>query len=273
MRVAVFLPVVLTSVLTSIAYGQASNPNPVELMRKSAVTLKANEEKMRQYAYRERQLTRVVDKNGKETNRHSETWDVIGLEGSAYRRLVMKDDKPLPPKEEKREEERLRKETEKRKKETPEQRRNGPFSFSYAFSFPYEKAAEIYDLRYTGEETMAGRRVWVIEGLPKPGFRPTNDQEKEALNYRLKVWLDQEDLVFSRVELEIITDRSRLQKGSAIRGDDVKSEDGVWLPSEVRIDFQFRFFKLPGPRGDSVITFTDYHKFQVDSRVLEPAAQ
>jgi hypothetical protein len=269
MRAAVFLPVVLTS----IAYGQAGDPDPVELMRKSVAPRKANEEKVRQYAYRERQITRTVDKNGKETDSHSETWDVIGLEGSTYRRLVQKNDKPLPAKEEKREEERLRKESERRKKETPEQRRNRPFSFSYSFTLDFDRAADMFDLRSAGEETVGGRSAWVIEGLPKPGFRPANDMEKEARNYRMKVWLDRADMVLSRVELEIITDGSRLQKGSVIRGEDLKSEDGVWLSREVKIDFKFKFLKLLGPRGDAVTTYTDYHKFQVDSRVLDAAGQ
>ena len=113
----------------------------------------------------------------------------------------------------------------------------------------------------------------MVEGLPKPAFRPANDQEKEALNYRLKVWLDREDLVFSRVELEIITGRSRLQKGSFIQVEDFRHLDGVWLSKELKIDFNARFFKLLSVRGVVVSTFSGYRKFQVDSRVLEPAAQ
>jgi len=269
MRAAGFLLVVLTS----IAYGQAVDSDPVELMRKSVAPRKTNEEKVRQYAYRERQITRMVDKNGKETDSHSETWDVIGLEGSMYRRLVMKDDKPLPAKEEKREEERLRKESERRKKETPEQRRNRVFSFSYTFTLDLDRAADMYDLRYVGEEMIGGRSAWVIEGLPKSAFRPANDMEKEARNYRMKVWLDQADMVVARLELEIITDGSRLQRGSVIRGDDVKNQDGVWLHDEVKVDFNVKFFKLLGARGDALTTYTDYHKFQVDSRVLDAAGQ
>jgi len=252
---------------------QTADPDPVELMRMSVAPRKANEEKVRQYAYRERQITRAVDKNGNETESHSETWDVIGLEGSTYRRLVQKNDKALPAKEEKREEERLRKETERRKKETPEQRGNRLFSFSYTFTLDFDRAADIFDLRYMGEETMGGRNAWLIEGLPKPGFRPANDMEKEARNYRMKVWLDQADMVFSRVDLEIIADGSRLQKGSVIRGEDFKNEDGVWLHKQVHIDFNVRFFKLLGAHGDAATTYTDYHKFQVDSRILDAAGQ
>ena len=265
MRAAIFLPVVLACA----CLGQASDPDPVELMRKSAAPRKANEAKVRQYAFRERQITRAVDKNGKESGSHSETWDVIGLEGSTYRRLVLKNDKPLPRKEEKREEERLQKEAERRRKETPEQRRNRLFSFSYIFTLDMDRAADIYDLVYKGEEVMAGRRAWVIEGVPKPGFRPSDDQEKEALNYRMKVWLDQEDMVVSFMELEIITDRSRMQKGSVIRVDSFRNDDGVWLAKHAKMDFNIRYFKLLGAHGDFVITYSDYHKFQAESKILD----
>ncbi len=57
-----------------------------------------------------------MDKNGKETDRNTETWDVIGLEGSAYRKLIQRDDKTLVPKEQKKEDERLAKEIEQRRK-------------------------------------------------------------------------------------------------------------------------------------------------------------
>ena len=257
------------------ACGQGADPDPLELMRKSAQADKANGEKESQYAYREYKVTRQIDKNGKETDRETETWDVIGLEGSSYRRLVLKNDKALPPKDERREAERLQKETDRRKRESPEARRNRLFSLSYSFSFPYDKVADLDDLRYAGEETVAGRRAWVVEGYPKPGLRPAGDQEREALNYRMKTWIDQEDYMCSRLELEVITDHSRMQKGSVIRVENFKSNDGndgndgVWLARQAAIDYDIRFFKLMGVRGSILSTYSDYHKFQVDSRIIE----
>ena len=48
-------------------------------------------------------------------------------------------------------------------------------------------------------------------------------------------------------------------------------EEGVWLPKVLQFDFNFRFFKLLGFRGDHRKTYSGYHKFQVDSRILDAA--
>src|SRR5262245_21577555 len=177
MRVPAF--VLLSAVFSS---AQTATPDPVDLMRRSAKAEKENNSKRRQYAYREYKVNRDFDKNGKETGRETETWEVIGLEGSTYRKLIMRNDKPLPHKEQRREDERLVKETERRKKETPEERRRRTLSISYSFNFPYERAAELYELRDVGGEDVRGRRTHIVEGTPRSGFRPSTDDEKEALN-------------------------------------------------------------------------------------------
>jgi hypothetical protein len=109
----------------------------------------------------------------------------------------------------------------------------------------------------------------VIEGTPKPGFRPSNDNEKESLSYRMKIWLDREDLVSSRIELEVVGEHSRMQKGSFIYGLDWRNEEGVWLSKVVNFKYTAKFFKLVTARGEMTSTYTDYKKFQVDSRILD----
>ena len=261
---------IAAALLCSPAFAQSMvTPDPVALMRRSVAAEKANSAKAQQYTYRYYKVNIDFDKNGKESERRSETWDIIGLEGSTYRKLVMRNDKPLPPKEKKREDDRQQKEAERRRKETPEERRNRTLSFSYSFYFPYARAADIYDLRYAGEEAVEGRPAYVVEGSPKPGFHPANDSEKESLNYRFKIWLDREDLVSSRIELEVIGDHSRMQKGSIVYGLDWRNEDGVWLSKVVTFKYTAKFFKMLTARGEMTGTYTDYKKFQVDSRILD----
>ena len=127
------------------AFGQ--HPDPAELLRRSDEAGKVNGEKSQQYAYREYKVTQEFDKNGKQTDRQTETWDVIGLEGSTYRKLIQRNDQPLPPKEQKKEDERLAKEAVLRRKENPEQRRKRLFSFSYSVGrLPTERLISLFDL-------------------------------------------------------------------------------------------------------------------------------
>jgi hypothetical protein len=259
--------------LTCLAYAQTTPPDPVELMRRSTAAQKDNSVKVRQYTFHEYKVNRELDKDGKETGRETETWEVMGLEGSWYRKLVTQNDKPLPPKVQKREDDRLRQEAERRKRETPDERKKRLLSFSYSFIFPYARAADIYDLQFRGEETVRGRRAYRVEGSPKPGFHPATDDEKEALNYQMNVWLDAEDLCFARVEMEVVGDHSRVKRGSLIQQDSARNEDGVWLPTAIAFRYNVRFFKMIGGRGEHTTTYSDYRKFQVDSRILDASGK
>ena len=241
----------------------------LELIRRTAAPEKDNSGKASQYAYREYWVTREMDKNGKETSRKTETWDVIGLEGSTYRKLILRNDQPLAPKEQKREDNRLAKEAALRRKESPEQRRNRLFSFSYSVRFRYDRMTDLYDLRYAGEELVDGRPAYVIEGLPKPGLRPRDAEDKETLNYGVKAWIDQQDLVHSRLQLTVITDDSRMRKGTMIDTISSRNEAGVWLAKELRFPYNLKFLKMIDARGELSATYSDYRKFQVDSRIVD----
>jgi hypothetical protein len=247
---------------------QAAGPDPTELVRRSVEVVRDAGAKARQYAYREYKVDRDLDGKGKETGKRTETWDVIGLEGSTYRKLVMRNDQPLPPKEQKREDDRMQKEAELRKRETPDERRRRLFSFSYTLSFPYMKIADLYDFRYLGEETLAGHPTQIIEGTPKSDYRPRTDDEKESLNYKVKLWLVEGDYHYARMELEVVGDHSRMQKGSLLDIDAAPQDDGVWLPTTQTFRFTARFLKTIDRRGEQTITFSDYRKFQVDSRIV-----
>jgi hypothetical protein len=260
----------LACLIAAVAsFGQQLAPEAAGLVRRAVDVRKANSEKASLYAYREYSVTRDLDKSGQETDRETETWEVIGLEGSSYKKLIQRDDQALSPKEQKREDQRLTKEAERRRKETPQQRRNRLLSFSYSLSFSPAEMESLYDLTYKGEEMVNGRTAHLVEGTPKSGVQPSNDNAKELLNFRVKVWFDREDFIDSRVEMEVIGDRSRLQKGSVVDATSFRSADGVWLTQEIRFRYNIRFFKMMSARGERTISFSDYRKFQVDSRLVE----
>jgi hypothetical protein len=111
-----------------------------------------------------------LDKDGKETGRETETWEVMGLEGSWYRKLVTQNDKPLPPKVQKREDDRLRQEANAANARRPTSARSACFLFPTASSSRYARAADIYDLQFRGEETVRGRRAYSRRGVAQAGL-------------------------------------------------------------------------------------------------------
>src|SRR5215472_4962414 len=73
--------------------------DPREIVRHALQLNARNDEIARSYTFVQRSERLTLDAAGGTKHRESETWDVTLLEGSPYRRLIERDDKPLPPKE------------------------------------------------------------------------------------------------------------------------------------------------------------------------------
>src|SRR6266850_5689615 len=117
----------LALLLMSVAFADDS---PMEMIRRSIEANQANAKKARQYTYQEYRVKTERDAKGKPGDSESLTWDIIALEGSTYRKLILKNGKPLSEKEQKHEDEQLRNEAERRRNENAEQRKRRLFNYS-----------------------------------------------------------------------------------------------------------------------------------------------
>src|SRR6266516_2286940 len=85
-----------------------ANLDPADLVRRSIVSENDNAKRARSYTFLQRTEDRDLDSAGQIKSRRSKTHDVTMLEGSAYRRLIERNDRPLTPEEEKIEQFKLR---------------------------------------------------------------------------------------------------------------------------------------------------------------------
>jgi hypothetical protein len=243
-------------------------PDIAELLRISAEEARANEPKTKQYLYREYVVSNELNNKGEPTSRHTETWEVIGLEGSDYRNLIQRDDMPLSSKEQKKEDERLRKETEKRVKKHGLKIPN-PIQRSYSFGYGVGDE-RFFDFRYVGDEAIGGRPAYMLEGTPKPVLKPANDHEKQLFVSRVKLWIDQEETYESGFEIEVTGDGSNMRPGTRIGFTQMRMDDGTWLIQEFRWRMLVKPLRVINVGFEKVATRSDYHKFVVDSKILEP---
>src|SRR5688572_3682445 len=82
-----------------------------EIVRRAVETDGRNWKVARNYGFSERVDARRLDAGGRLKSRDVKTYDVLLLEGSPYRRLAGRDDLPLPPGDEKKEQEKLARST------------------------------------------------------------------------------------------------------------------------------------------------------------------
>jgi hypothetical protein len=254
--------------------------DPREIVRRSVEIDWENLEIARDYTYLQRQEVRELDGSGKVKSTQIQTWDVTLLEGSPYRRLVARDDQPLSPKEGQKEEDKLRKSDEQRRKETEEQRARRMADAERRRQRQHEPMKELpdaFDFRLAGEEALASGEAYVIDATPKPGYKPKRASAGYFPKVKARLWIDKSDYHWAKVEAETLDTISfggfliRLAKGGHLTLEQARVNREVWLPKSLTVRASARVALIKGVHAELIMTFSDYKKFQVDSRVVSTA--
>jgi hypothetical protein len=248
-----------------------------EIVRRSVETDNKNVEVARNYTFLQRQEVRELDGSGKLKSTHTQTWDVTMLEGSPYQRRVARDDQPLSPNEQKKEEDKLRHSIEQRRKETGEQREHRMADSERRRKRQHEPMKELpdaFDFRLAGEESLASGAVYVIDATPKPGYKPKLRSAAYFPKVKARLWIDKNDYHWAKVEAETLDTISfggfliRLAKGTRLAIEQAHVNQEVWLPKSVTVRATARVALIMSIRRELIMTFSEYKKFQVDSRVV-----
>jgi hypothetical protein len=232
------------------------------------------------YTFLQRQHIRIVDGKGKVKSEKTVTEDVMFIDGSPYRRVVERNDKPLTPDEQKAEEERLRRSDEERRKETPAQRQARIAEWRRRQderNAPYREVPDAFDFKIAGEETVDGTPAWIIDAMPKPGYKPKASGASILSRFQGRLWIAKSDYGVVRMDAETLGTVGyrgilfRLSKGSRLHVEMVKVNGDVWMPKIANISLSGKVLLLVGLHGDAEFSFRDYKKFQAESRVVSTA--
>jgi hypothetical protein len=257
--------------------------DPREIVRK-AVELNVRDTQLaNEYNYLQRQETRELDRSGKVRARKDETWDIIELEGSPYKRLVSRDGHPLSAAEQQSEEQKLEAASEERRNETAGQHERRLEEWHHRQERqrqPLRELPDAFNFTLASEESLDGRPVYLIEAVPKPDYKPKSTYTAFFPKVKIRAWIDKADLEATRIEIEPTDTISfggfllRLDRGSRIVIEQTRMDDRFWVPRRVSVLAEGRVMLLKSLSREMEYSFTDYKKFQVDSRVvyLHPAA-
>ena len=254
----------------------AAQQDAREIVRRSVALDERNSKLALSYTFLERTETRQFSPGGDLKSTTSKTYDVTMLEGSPYRRLVKRDDKPLEPREEKKEQEKLAKSLEQRRRESPSQRAKRLEEIERKRAEGRRIVQEIpdaFDFRLLGEESVGGRAAFLIEATPKPGYKWREQKAKMLTKFKGKLWIDKAEYQWVKGDAETIDTitfgwfLARLSPGARVQFEATRVNDEVWLPRHFLVDAGARviFKKLHTVMEG---TYSDYKKFQADSRVV-----
>jgi hypothetical protein len=248
-----------------------------EIVRRSVQLDHRNLEIARNYTYLERQVQRQFDGSGKLKQQTVRTWDVTLQEGSPYRRMVERDDRPLSDAEQRNEDQKLLQNIEARRKETPQQRDRRIAEWDRRREKQREPMREIpdaFDFRLVGEQTLNGGTAYVIDATPKPGYKSKTTAGAFLRKMRARLWIDKDDYQWIKLDAETLDTVAfgafliRIGKCARITMEQTRVNHEVWLPKHIALEGSARLFLIKGIHMQLDLTYTAYKKFQADSRVV-----
>ena len=249
-----------------------------EIVRRSIAAELENSKRAKNYTFLQRTEERELDESGQVKSKQSKTYDVTMLQGSNYRRLIERNDHPLLPKEEKKEQDKLRASLVDRRHETPAQREKRVSEYD---NRPGRNRAmlneipEAFDFQFRAEEEVDSRPVYVIEGTPRAGYRPQNGDARILLpKLKLTVWIDKADFNWARINAEVIETITwglclfKMSPGARFELQQTRVNDEVWLPKHTRVIVSARVAFVKKVNLEQEATFKNFRKFQSDSQIV-----
>jgi hypothetical protein len=213
--------------------------------------------------YRNRNLT----PRGKLLTDYAAKYEVIFVEGLPYRRLVEENHRPLTGLAAAQEAHRYDQTFAERSQMSIDQKRDY-LRRPWNVDVPLPQLLGLFNSTIVGEDIVEGRPAVIIESTPRPDAHPAGEEERRALHKRVKLWIDREDLVASRIEATLVADDALMKSGTVARID-FERKAGVWLPTQSDVQFE----AMAGDqlvRGETLEENTGFRRFHVDVRLLDP---
>lgn len=248
-------------------------PDAKAIIQRSVQNDLLNFERLKNYTYTEHDEDKSFDRHGKVKKDSKDTYEVMILGGRDYERLIAHDDKPLSPAEAHKEEQKLDKEVDRREHESAADKAKLAKERQEERKF-LDEVPEEFNFTLVGSEMVSGKPAWVISAQPKPGYRPQSRGAKAILNMRGKVWIDQAEYQWVKVEAQATGKLSygfgmlKIDPGATVTFEQARVNDEIWLPAHASIRFNGRAALLVPIRDEIDMQFRDYKKFQADSQIV-----
>jgi hypothetical protein len=179
----------------------------------------------------------VVTKKGRRTVM---TYEVLMIDRSPYKKLIGVNDEAVSAALASSEQRKLQQEIARRRHETPDATRKRVAEFQKERRQDHELMAEMvrgFDFKLEGEETVDGRRCFVLDATPRPGYRPKNRETKVLTGMRGKMWIDAQQYQWVKVQAEVFRpvtfglSVAYVESGTEFTLEQKPVEGDIWLPS------------------------------------------
>ena len=259
------------SLLSILAVERLTDPG--EIVKRLATADRRNREVSRQYTFVQRSEERELDAQGRVQKTESKTVDVSYLYGRPYSRVVARNDKPLPPAEIAKEEEKFRKESVHRRLESESDRRKlveRDTRRREEFRKMIDEVGKAYYLKLEGLEKIDSRDVYRIAATPRPDYDRILPPYSLLKNMKGTMWIDTEEFQMVKVDAEVVGTLSvglflvRVSEGTKLHFEQTRVNGEVWMPKYAASKIDGRLGLIKKIRAEQTTTWKDFRKFQTD---------
>ena len=162
------------------------------------------------------------------------------------------------------EEQKQKEKLDKLKRETPEQRAERIRKQEEENTSLVREVPKAFDFQLVGEEVVNGRPAYVLQATPHPGYQAQGKYSKMFSKVEGKLWVDKQDLGWIKVDGQVIEPFSmglflvRLLRGSEIKMEQTRVDDGIWMPERVEVRAAAKIFFVKSLVIDRVLTYSEY---------------
>jgi len=216
-------------------------------------------------------ITEDIDSNGRVTKTESEEDENFFVNGHLIARMVKKDGKPLDPREDRKQTERVTKLVEKAQATPPGQPIEGQ-------TISVSRLLEIMDVRNPRREIYHGRATIVFDFIGRKDAKTHGLIEDASKKLQGTLWIDEADRQVTRLDV-CFNDNfhiaggvfATVQKGSNFHFDQAPVGGGVWLPTGGEGNLQARVLVFKNLRQHYIERDYDFKRFTVETQQSKDA--
>jgi hypothetical protein len=238
----------------------SSAPDVRQIVESSIAATQRHWQARLHYTYVERDEDRRRDMEGRVKSENVDVSRTILVNGVPYEELVEHNGRPPTAEEESKYKEKL----EILKRETPGQRAERLRKQAEENTSLVREVPKAFDFQLVGEELVRGRPAYVLEATPRPGYHPQGKYGKMFSKVTGKLWVDKQDLGWIKVDGQVTQPFSmglflvRLLRGSEIKMEQARLDDGIWMPERVEVRAAAKIFFIKSLVVERVLTYSEY---------------
>src|SRR6202049_2262908 len=243
---------------------RSSVPDVRQIVESSIAATQRHWRTRLRYTYVERDEDRRLDSDGRVKSEEVDVSRTILVNGVPFEQLLERNGRPPSAEEERKQKEKL----DKLKRETPEQRAERIRKQEEEDTSLVQEVPKAFDFQLVGEEVVNGRPAYVLHATPRPGYQPQGKYGKMFSKLEGKLWVDKQDLGWIKVDGQVIQPISiglflvRLLRGSQIKMQQTRVDDGIWMPERIEVRAAAKIFFVKSLVIDRVLTYSEYRPAQ-----------